>query len=201
VREETIDPTQQVAGEVVSAEKNTAIVRVELTASELNKVRQEEPAFVLPLARDSKARRLQAQPLSGVIAQTLSLDTRKRRLRALPLKQPSEAGLSPMIGMLHYEVSAADHGLVNRQLVLVELSLSGAGEKRRMIPFAAVLYDAHGNTWVYTNPEPLVFVRQPIQIETIVGDEVLLIDGPPAGTAVVTVGGAELFGTEFGVGK
>lgn len=116
VREETIDPTQQIAGEVVSAEKNTAIVRVELTASELNKARAEEPAFVLPLARDSKARRLQAQPLSGVIAQTLSLDTRKRRLRALPLKQPSESGLSPMIGMLHYEVSAADHGLVNRQL-------------------------------------------------------------------------------------
>jgi hypothetical protein len=106
-----------------------------------------------------------------------------------------------MIGMLHYEVSGADHGLVYRELVFVELPLAGAGEKRKIIPFAAVMYDAKGNTWVYANPEPLVFVRQPIKIDTIAGDEVLLADGPPAGTAVVTVGGAELFGTEFGVGK
>ena len=81
VREETINPTQQVAGEVVKTDSNAAIVRVELTDSELSKVRREEPAFILPLARDSKARRVQAQPLSGLIAQTLSLDTRKRRLR------------------------------------------------------------------------------------------------------------------------
>ena len=201
VREETINPTQQVAGEVVKSDSNAAIVRVELTDSELSKVRREEPAFILPLARDSKARRVQAQPLSGFIAQTLSLDTRKRRLRALPANASSDPGETGMIGMLHYEVSGADHGLVNRELVFVELSLAGAGEKRKIIPFAAVLYDAKGNTWVYTNPEPLVFVRQPIKIDTIAGDEVLLAEGPPAGTALVTVGGAELFGTEFGVGK
>jgi hypothetical protein len=201
IREETINPTQQVAGEVVKTDASAAIVRVELTDSELSKVRRDEPAFILPLARDSKARRIQAQPLSGFIAQTLSLDTRKRRLRALPANAPSESGETGMIGMLHYEVSAADHGLVYRELVVVEFSLAGAGEKRKIIPFAAVMYDAKGNTWVYTNPEPFVFVRQPIKIDTIVGDEVLLVDGPPAGTQVVTVGAAELFGTEFGVGK
>jgi hypothetical protein len=201
VREEIINPTQQVAGEVVKTDANSAVVRVELTDSEMSKVRREEPAFILPLARDSKARRIQAQPLSGLIAQTLSLDTRKRRLRALPANASSDAGETGMIGMLHYEVSGADHGLVNRELVFVELSLAGAGEKRKIIPFAAVMYDAKGNTWVYTNPEPLVFVRQPIKIDTIAGDEVLLAEGPPAGTPVVTVGGAELFGTEFGVGK
>ena len=85
VREETINPTQQVAGEVVKTDSNAAIVRVELTDSELSKVRREEPALILPLARDSKARRIQAQPLSGFIAQTLSLDTRKRRYRSLGL--------------------------------------------------------------------------------------------------------------------
>jgi hypothetical protein len=90
---------------------------------------------------------------------------------------------------------------VNRQLVFVELPLSGNGEKRKLIPYAAVLYDAKGNTWVYANPEPLVFIRQPIQIDTILGDEAKLIAGPRVGTAVVTVGGIELFGTEFGVGK
>lgn len=201
VREETINPTQRVAGEVVKTDSNTAIVRVELTDSELSKVRREEPAVILPLARDNKAQRLQAQPLSGLVAQTLSLDTRKRRLRALPATASTESGEASMIGMLHYEVSGADHGLGYRELVFVELPLAGAGEKRKIVPFAAVMYDAKGNAWVYTNPEPLVFVRQPIKIDTIVGDDVLLVDGPAAGTAVVTVGGAELFGTEFGVGK
>lgn len=203
VREEPIDPTRQVVGGVIgiSTELKAAIVRVELTENEVSKVRRDEPAFVLPLARDSKADRIKALPLSGAIAQTLSIDSRARRIKAQPLKRPTESGLYEVPGTIHYEVSGADHGLVNRQLVLVELALSGGGEKRKIIPYAAVLYDAKGNTWVYTNPEQLVFIRQPIQIETIVGDEVILVDGPPAGTAVVTVGGAELYGTEFGVGK
>lgn len=203
VREEPIDPTRQVAGGVVSigTDLKAAILRVDLTENEASKVLRDEPAFVLPLARDSKAGRIQALPLSGAIAQTLSLDDKARRIRALPLKRPTELGLYELPGTIHYEVSSADHGLMNRQLVLVELAVSGGGEKRKIIPYAAVLYDAKGNTWVYTNPEQLVFIRQPIRIDTIAGDDVILVDGPPAGTALVTVGGAELYGTEFGVGK
>lgn len=203
VREELIDPTRQVAGGVISISTDFkgAIVRVDLTEQEVSRVRRDEPAFVLPLARDSKAHRIKALPLSGAIAQTLSLDSKTRRMKALPLQRPAGLGLYELPGTIHYEVSSADHGLVNRQLVFVELALLGGGEKRKIIPYAAVLYDAKGNTWVYTNPEQLVFIRHPIHIDTIVGDDVLLVDGPPAGTAVVTVGGAELFGTEFGVGK
>ena len=203
VREESMDPKQQVGGEVVSIspDGNAAIVRVELTEKELSRVRRDEPAFVLPLARDSQAPRIKALPLSGAIANTLSLDGKVRRIKALPLKRPTDSGLYAVPGTIHYEVSGADHGLANRQLVFVELALSGDGEKRKVIPYAAVLYDAKGNTWVYTNPEELVFIRKPIQIDTIVGDEAFLVDGPPVGAAVVTVGGAELYGTEFGVGK
>jgi hypothetical protein len=200
VREESIEPKQQVAGEVakISADGSSAIVRVDLTESELKKVLRAEPAFVLPLARNSKESRIKAVPLSGVIANTLSLDTKRRRLRAIPLDKAIDSGLP---GVIHYEISSTNHGLVSRQLVMVELPLSGAGEKRKIIPYAAVLYDAKGKTWVYTNPEPLVFVRRAIEIDTIVGDEIFLVDGPAVGTAVVTVGGAELLGTEFGVGK
>lgn len=203
VREEVIHPTKQVVGGVIgiSTELNAAIVRVELTESEVSRVQRDEPAFVLPLARDSQPSRLKAVPLSGAIAKTLSIDSKARRIKALPLRKTSASGLSEVPGTIHYEVSAADHGLVNRQLVQVELSLTGGGEKRRVIPTAAVLYSANGKTWVYANPEPLVYIREPIQIDTISGDEVVLADGPAAGTAVVTVGGAELYGTEFGVGK
>ena len=72
---------------------------------------------------------------------------------------------------------------------------------RQVVPYAAVLYDAKGDTWVYTNPNPLTFVRHPIHIDYIEGDLAVLSDGPAAGTAVVLVGAAELFGAETGIGK
>ena len=74
------------------------------------------------------------------------------------------------------------------------------GRPRTVIPYAAVFWDANGDTWTYTSPEPLVFVREPITLERIDGDEAILLDGPRAGTDVVAVGVAELFGVETGVG-
>lgn len=79
------------------------------------------------------------------------------------------------------------------------VSRSG-GALRKVVPYAAVLYDAQGKTWVYTSPQPLVFVRHRITVDYIDGDQAVLSDGPPVGTQVVTVGGAELFGAEFEIG-
>lgn len=76
-----------------------------------------------------------------------------------------------------------------------------SGRRRTTVPYAALLYDASGATWVYTNPESLVFVRHRVSVEDIAGDLAMLSDGPAVGTAVVTAGAAELFGAEFGVGK
>lgn len=67
-------------------------------------------------------------------------------------------------------------------------------------PYASVLYDVKGNTWVYTNPEPLVYVRHAITVMSIKGPLALLKTGPAAGTAVVVVGASELYGAESGVG-
>lgn len=69
------------------------------------------------------------------------------------------------------------------------------------IPYAAVLYDPAGKTWAFTSPESLVFVRAPIDVDRIAGDRAYLSTGPPAGTDVVTVGAAELLGTEYEVGE
>jgi hypothetical protein len=74
-------------------------------------------------------------------------------------------------------------------------------QQRKVVPYAAVLYDANGQTWVYTSPEPLIFVRHRIAVDRIDGDQAMLSEGPPVGTQVVTVGGAELFGAEFEIGK
>ncbi len=75
------------------------------------------------------------------------------------------------------------------------------GKLRKVVPYSAVLYDLNGQTWVYTNPEPLTFVRASISVDYIDSDLAVLSEGPPSGTEVVTVGSPELYGTEFGVGQ
>ncbi len=75
------------------------------------------------------------------------------------------------------------------------------GEMRMVAPYASVLYGLTGETWAYISPDTLTFVRTPITIEYIEGDMAVLLDGPPVGTEVVTVGVAELFGTDTGIGK
>jgi len=82
----------------------------------------------------------------------------------------------------------------------IETWMTQSGAGRKVVPYAAVLYDAKGVTWVYTSPANLVFVRHRITVDYIEGDKAVLTDGPPAGTRVVTVGGQELFGAEFEIG-
>jgi hypothetical protein len=79
----------------------------------------------------------------------------------------------------------------------VELAEQGS---RKIIPYAAVIYDSQGATWTYTAVEALTFLRAPIEVLTIEGEEAILSDGPAAGTQVVIVGAAELYGAETGVG-
>jgi hypothetical protein len=76
-----------------------------------------------------------------------------------------------------------------------------AGQQRKVIPYAAVLYDPKGQAWTFTNPQPLTYVRERISVGRITGDTAVLSNGPAAGTNVVTVGAAELYGAELGVGK
>jgi ABC-type oligopeptide transport system substrate-binding subunit len=68
------------------------------------------------------------------------------------------------------------------------------------VPYAAVVYDPNGKTWVYTSPKDRTFVREPISVTTISGDEAFLSSGPALGTEVVTVGTAELYGAEQEIG-
>ncbi len=71
----------------------------------------------------------------------------------------------------------------------------------QVIPYAALIYDAKGGTWVYTTPTPLTFVRTPVTVTNIAGDQAFLAAGPGAGTGVVTVGTAELYGAENKIGQ
>jgi hypothetical protein len=71
----------------------------------------------------------------------------------------------------------------------------------KVVPYAALLYQPDGSTFVYTNPDTRTYVREAVTVDRIVGDRVLLTAGPAVGMPVVTAGGAELWGTEFKIGK
>ena len=80
-------------------------------------------------------------------------------------------------------------------------STRGVGSAQRLVvPYSSLIYDADGGTWAYTSPEALVFERVAVAVASIKGDRVFLTEGPPPGTQVVTVGAAELFGAELGIG-
>jgi preprotein translocase subunit SecF len=71
------------------------------------------------------------------------------------------------------------------------------GEQRSVVPYAALIYDLEGGVWAYTSPEPLTFVRERLDVDTIQGNMAVVSAGPSVGTRVVTVGAAELYGAEF----
>ena len=197
VREEQIVRTRTVGGEVVALPEADAAgpspswVRVRFNESDLNQVDRGQPVLIRLLDdeddgededEDDGLEAEEDEPPEGVGVDDLEdSDTEE--------------------GALYYVVANAEQGLVPGQRVWVKLSLLGSGTPRKIVHYAAVIYDVNGETWVYTNPELLVFIRQSISIDYIEDDLAFLTEGPPAGTEVVTVGGAELYGAETGVSK
>lgn len=80
-----------------------------------------------------------------------------------------------------------------------EVPAPGATTNETAVPVAALIYDKNGEVWVYTSTQPHRYVRQRVTVERIQGDLAILESGPAAGTLVITVGAAELLGTEYGV--
>jgi hypothetical protein len=70
---------------------------------------------------------------------------------------------------------------------------------RLMVPLAAVVVDTEGTRWVYTSPEPQVYLRQAIEVVDEDGLTVYATAGPEPGTAIAVVGVPELWGAETGM--
>ena len=67
------------------------------------------------------------------------------------------------------------------------------------VPYSAIWYDAKGHAFVYTVTAPLSYIRAPITVDYVEGDQAILSAGPSAGTEIVTLGVAELYGAETGL--
>jgi hypothetical protein len=71
--------------------------------------------------------------------------------------------------------------------------------RRVSVPYAALLYDPEGKTYVYTSPKELHYVKAEVRVARIQSGRVVLARGPPPGTRVVTTGAVEVYGTELEV--
>jgi membrane fusion protein, heavy metal efflux system len=157
---------------------DTVWLRVPLYAGDVETVDRRAPATVFQLGADSGVQGMVANPIS-----------------APPTADPATAGID-----LFYSMVNQARSLNPGQRVTVRVPLR-TREASLVVPRAAVLYDASGGTWVYVAREGGVFVRHRVEITDVVGEAAVLRQGPAPGTRVVTIGAAELFGTEFGAGK
>jgi hypothetical protein len=123
----------------------------------------------------------------------------RRRIR--PSATDDDAGVGARPTAHYYDVITTDHGLRPGHRVSVRFSHPDSATLQKVIPYSALVYDPHGVTWTYTNPEPLTFVRHCVEVEFIEGDRAVLRTGPPTGTVVVTVGAALLLGIEQKFGQ
>ncbi len=123
---------------------------------------------------------------------------------AAPAAAPAAVGEAPAKVEKNAATGIAKLTLTQRGVDRLELKTgpvtAGPG-KNVLLPYGALMYDANGKTWVYTNPEDRVFQRQAVTVAKVESGVVTATAGPPAGTRVVTVGAAELFGAEFNTGK
>jgi hypothetical protein len=95
------------------------------------------------------------------------------------------------------KLTLSEHAAQRLGLTTAEVTASGP---ETSVPYSAILYDKKGATWAYTNPEGLVFIRAEVTVDRVAQGIAYLGKGPDAGTKVVTVGAAELWGVETGVG-
>ena len=172
LREEQLVRKRTFGGQVVET-GGSALVRVALHESDLGKVDRGQPAVIRPLEEGA----------AGWMGQVVNAP------------DPKEAATA-----LYCVIDTDQTAFVEEQRVFVEVSMASSGAMQKIVPYAAVLYDLNGETWVFTNPEPLVYVRAPITVDYIEGDLAVLSEGPPAGTEIVTAGASELYGAETGIG-
>jgi hypothetical protein len=85
------------------------------------------------------------------------------------------------------------------QRVQLQTSPAVASGRRIAVDYAALIYDKKGQSWVYTVPQPLTFVRVKVTVDRIEGNRVMLSVGPAPGVQVVTTGAAEVYGAELDI--
>jgi cobalt-zinc-cadmium efflux system membrane fusion protein len=160
------------------AKINPLWVRVPIYVGDLTKIDKTKNASVKPLGTDLRSISFEANPVQGP-----------------PLSDAGSASAD-----LFFEVTNENNLFRIGQKVKVSL-LQKTAEKNLVVPESALLYDIYGGNWIYIKMAPHVYSRRRVEVSYIVNNIVVLSRGLKEGEEVVVSGVAEIFGTEFGVGK
>jgi len=153
-------------------------VRVPVYVGDVAKIDQHKEAIIQPLGNLSNINVYKAQPVDGP-----------------PLSDPNSVSSD-----LFFEISNPDGFFRTGQKVSVLLTQLGSGN-RIVIPWSAVMYDINGGNWVYLRTAPYTYSRRRVEVSSVIDGLAVLTRGINKDNEIVTVGAAELFGTEFGGGK
>lgn len=132
---------------------------------------------------------------AGVIVRPLGQGGTSREAR--PVQAPPSANAAAGTVDLYYSLSNRDQAYRVGQRVAVDLPMGGRTEGLS-VPSSALVRDIYGSEWVYQKTAPNTYVRQRVAVASESEGQALLARGLAQGAEVVTVGAAELFGTEFG---
>ncbi|MEZ4585474.1 MAG: hypothetical protein R2909_03620 [Gemmatimonadales bacterium] len=119
-------------------------------------------------------------------------------VRATPVTGPPAADPGSASVDLFYALAAG--GFRPGERVTVALPLAGRADSTPTVPLSAIVYDAQGGTWVYERIDSLQLRAAPGGRGPDRRRARRPRARPALGTLVVSVGAAELFGTEFGAG-
>jgi RND family efflux transporter MFP subunit len=158
------------------AQVDTLWVRVPVYAGDVAGIDASQPVIVSGLRAGAAARQA-------------------RRVTAPPSANPTAASVD-----LFFELAAEGAMFRPGERVSVQLPLGTAADGLA-IPESAIVYDVHGQPWVYEDLGRNMYARRRVEVARHVGERAIISRGIQQGTRVVSVAAAELFGVEFGVGK
>ncbi len=157
---------------------NPVWVRVPVYVGDLAAINVEKGAVIGQFGGQGSPRIFRASPVSGP-----------------PLSDPSSASSD-----LYFEIKNPER--IFRIGQKVSVSLEKKSPKNTLtVPWSAILYDYNGGTWVYVKKAPFTYSRSRVEMSHIIDGYAVLLRGLRPGDEVVVKGAAEIFGTEFGVGK
>lgn len=169
-------PAAAILFEVASL--NPVWVRVPVYVGDLAKIDLQKDASIKPLGTAQSSTFITAKLVPGP-----------------PLSDARSASAD-----LFFEISNNKKHFRIGQKVSVSLLLKSP-EDTLIVPSSAILYDINGGNWVYIKTASYVYSRRRVEVSHIVDDFAVLTRGLKVGDQVVVAGAAEIFGTEFGVGK
>lgn len=153
-------------------------IRVPVYSGDLLKIDRSKKALISTMGDESESENIYAGPVQG------------------PLISDATSASSD----LFYTIDNANGIFRSGQKVSVVLTLKSTGTNL-VVPYSSIIYDMYGGNWLYVKVEPQLYLRTRVELDYVSDTLAVLTRGVSPGDEVVFEGAAELYGTEFGLGK